>query len=188
MQMRSLRARTISPIVSLALAAVVIGALSGSSAPAPASLELRSTAFQPGGDIPKKFTCSGSDVSPALEWGEPPAGTRSLALIVDDPDAPAGTWVHWVVFDLPASARRLPEDVSKSESVPGGGRQGVNDFKKTGYGGPCPPPGSPHRYFFKIYALDKSLELGAHSTKESVEGAMKGHVLAQGELIGRFRR
>lgn len=188
MQMRSLRARTIPLIVSLAFAAAVMGALSGSSAPAPASLELRSTAFQPGGDIPKKFTCSGSDVSPALEWGEPPAGTRSLALIVDDPDAPAGTWVHWVVFDLPASARRLPEGVAKSESVPGGGRQGLNDFQKTGYGGPCPPPGAPHRYFFKIYAVDKPLGLGPHSTKQSVEEAMKGHVLAQGELMGRFGR
>ena len=107
---------------------------------------------------------------------------------MDDPDAPAGDWVHWVVFDLPATARRLPEGVAKSEAVPSGGRQGLNDFEKTGYGGPCPPSGTPHRYFFRIYALDKPLGLGPRSTKQSVEEAMKGHILAQGELMGRFGR
>src|SRR5579863_180585 len=160
---------------------------SGSSAPAApsAALDLRTSAFKPGGDIPKRFTCSGADVSPALDWAEPPPGTQSFALIMDDPDAPAGVWVHWVVFDLPAAVRRLPEGVPTAESVPGGGRQGLNDFEKAGYGGPCPPPGRPHRYFFKLYALDKPLGLDAHATKASVEEAIKGHVLAQGELMGR---
>ena len=153
-----------------------------------ASLKLHTAAFKPGADIPRKFTCTGPDVSPALDWDEPPAGTRSLALIMDDPDAPAGTWVHWVVFDLPASTRQLPEGVPKAEAVPGGGRQGVNDFGKTGYGGPCPPPGKPHRYFFKLYAVDRPLGLDARATKHDVEQAMQGHILAQGELVGRFGR
>ena len=153
----------------------------------PASLELRTTAFKPGGDIPGKFTCSGTDVSPALAWGEAPSGTAGFALIMDDPDAPAGTWVHWVVYDLPASARQLPEGVPKGDTVSGGWRQGINDFGNPGYGGPCPPPGKPHRYFFKLYALDKQLGLN-RATKQTVEQAMKGHILAQGELMGRFGR
>jgi Raf kinase inhibitor-like YbhB/YbcL family protein len=153
----------------------------------PASLELRTTAFKPGGDIPGKFTCSGTDVSPALAWGGAPSGTASFALIMDDPDAPAGTWVHWVVYDLPASARQLPEGVRKADAVSGGGRQGINDFGNPGYGGPCPPPGKPHRYFFKLYALNKQLGLD-RATKQAVEQAMKGHILAQGELMGRFGR
>ncbi len=164
-------------------------AANGSSRPeaSPASLELRTTAFKPGGDIPRKFTCSGPDTSPALAWNEPPAGTQSFALVMDDPDAPAGTWVHWVVYDLPPSTHQLPEGVPKDGAVPGGGRQGVNDFEKTSYGGPCPPPGKPHRYFFKLYALDKKLGLD-RATKRDVEQAMHGHILAQGELVGRFGR
>jgi len=110
------------------------------------SFQITSTAFQPGGDIPRKYTCEGPDVSPALSWTDPPAGTQSFALISDDPDAPVGTWVHWVAYDLPASARQLPERVPKADTIPGGGVQGQNDFRKTGYGGPCPPPGKPHRY------------------------------------------
>lgn len=151
-------------------------------------MKLISTAFQPGGDIPTKYTCSGVDVSPALSWTDPPADTKSFALIADDPDAPAGTWVHWVVYDLPPSARQLPEDVSKTDSVSGGGVQGQNDFRKIGYGGPCPPPGNPHRYYFKLYALDSKLNLKPGATKKAVEQAMQGHVLAQAELMGRFRR
>jgi hypothetical protein len=152
------------------------------------TMKLISTAFQPGGDIPTKYTCSGVDVSPALSWTDPPADTKSFALIADDPDAPAGTWVHWVVHDLPPSARQLPEDVSKTDSVSGGGVQGQNDFRKIGYGGPCPPPGNPHRYYFKLYALDSKLNLKPGATKKAVEQAMQGHVLAQAELMGRFRR
>jgi len=152
------------------------------------ALELKTTAFAPGGSIPKKFTCDGPDVSPALTWTAPPAGTQSFALVMDDPDAPVGTWVHWVLYDLPAAARELAENVPKSEELAGGARQGRNDFRKTGYGGPCPPPGPPHRYFFKLYALDAKLNLKAGATKADVEKAMKGRILAQAELVGRYGR
>lgn len=152
------------------------------------AFELESTAFQPGGDIPKKFTCDGPDVSPALSWNDPPGAAQSFALIADDPDAPVGTWVHWVLYDLPGSARELPEGVPKEGELKGGGRQGTNDFRKIGYGGPCPPKGKPHRYFFKLYALDAKLNLKAGATKADVEGAMKGHILAHAEMIGRYGR
>ena len=153
-----------------------------------AGFGLRSEAFTPGADIPRKFSCQGSDMSPALVWTDPPAGTQSLVLIVDDPDAPAGTWVHWVLYDLPPSPRRLEEALQPTAELPGGGRQGTNDFGKSGYGGPCPPPGKPHRYFFKLYALDSRLNLKAGATKGDVEQAMKGHVLGKAELMGRYRR
>ncbi len=151
-------------------------------------LTITSGAFEAGGAIPRKFTCDGPDVSPALNWNDPPAGTQSLALIADDPDAPVGTWVHWVLYDLPASAQSLPENVPKQEQLQDGSRQGRNDFGKIGYGGPCPPPGKPHRYFFKLYALDAKLDLKAGATKAGVEKAIEGHVLAQGELMGRYGR
>ncbi len=149
---------------------------------------LRAEAFNPGADIPRKFSCQGSDTSPALVWTDPPPATQSLVLIVDDPDAPAGTWVHWVLYDLPSSTRRLDEALPPTADVAGGGRQGANDFGKTGYGGPCPPPGKAHRYFFKLYALDSRLNLRAGATKPDVEQAMKGHVLAKAEVMGRYRR
>jgi Raf kinase inhibitor-like YbhB/YbcL family protein len=152
------------------------------------ALKLTSSAFEPGATIPKKFTCDGPDVSPALAWTEPPPGTQSFALICDDPDAPVGTWVHWVLFDVPASTRSLPEDVAKTDELPGGARQGRNDFRKIGYGGPCPPRGPAHRYFFKLYALDAKLALKSGATKADIERAMAGHVLAQTELMGRYAR
>lgn len=152
------------------------------------TLKLTSSAFEPGATIPKKFTCDGPDVSPALNWSDPPAGTQSFALIADDPDAPVGTWVHWVLYDLPADARSLAENVPKQEQLPSGARQGRNDFRKIGYGGPCPPPGKPHRYFFKLYALDAKLNLKAGAAKAEVEKAMQEHILAQGELMGRYGR
>lgn len=152
------------------------------------SLQINSTAFSAGETIPKKFTCDGPDVSPKLAWNEPPAKTQSIALIMDDPDAPVGTWVHWVLYDLPADTRELPEGVSKQEQLSSGARQGRNDFGKTGYGGPCPPPGKAHRYFFKLYALDAQLGLKAGVKKADLERAMQGHILAQGELIGRYGR
>ena len=152
------------------------------------SLQISSAAFSAGETIPKKFTCDGPDVSPKLSWSEPPAKTQSFALIADDPDAPVGTWIHWVLFDLPADTKELAEGVAKLEQLPNGARQGRNDFGKIGYGGPCPPPGNPHRYFFKLYALDAKLNLKAGSTKADVERAMKGHILAQAELIGRYGR
>ncbi|HEV2492928.1 MAG TPA: YbhB/YbcL family Raf kinase inhibitor-like protein [Terriglobia bacterium] len=161
---------------------------SGVSDSSPAALALRTSAFKPGGDIPAKFTCAGPNISPALDWGEPPSGTQSFTLIMDDPDAPSGTWVHWVVYDLPASTRRLPEGVKKGDALKSGGQQGVNDFGDAGYGGPCPPPGKPHRYFFKLYAVDKPLGLAAGVRKPQVESTLKGHILAQSELMGRFRR
>ncbi len=151
-------------------------------------LNIRSTAFEPNGTIPRKYTCDGPDVSPPLRWDDPPAGTQSFALIMDDPDAPAGTWVHWVLFNLPGSARALPENVPRDGQLPDGARQGRNDFRKTGYGGPCPPKGPAHRYFFKLYALDAKLGLKAGATKAEVEKAMQEHILAQGELVGRYGR
>ena len=151
-------------------------------------LQITSTAFSAGETIPRKFTCDGPDVSPKLTWNEPPAKTQSFALIMDDPDAPVGTWVHWVLFDLPADAKELSEGIAKQEQLSNGARQGRNDFGKIGYGGPCPPPGKPHRYFYKLYALDSKLNLKAGATKADVERAMKGHVLAQAELMGRYGR
>jgi Raf kinase inhibitor-like YbhB/YbcL family protein len=152
------------------------------------SLQISSTAFLAGETIPKKFTCDGPDVSPPLKWNEPPAKTQSIALIMDDPDAPAGTWVHWVLYDLPANTRELSEGVAKQEQLSSGARQGRNDFGKIGYGGPCPPPGKPHRYFFKLYALDAKVNLKSGATKADVERAMKGHILARAELIGKYGR
>ena len=149
---------------------------------------LTSKAFDNDGNIPKTFTCDGTDVSPALAWNDPPPGTKSLALISDDPDAPMGTWVHWVAFDIPAGTRELPEGVAKTADLPAGGRQGRTDFGRIGYGGPCPPPGKPHRYYFRLYALDTQLNLKPGSTKPDVEKAMKGHILAQAELMGRYGR
>jgi len=144
--------------------------------------------FANGADIPKQFTCSGEDRSPALEWSGAPAGTKSLALIVADPDAPVGTWVHWVAFNIPATAHSLGGGVEKKEQLADGTRQGQNDFKKTGYNGPCPPPGKAHRYFFKLYALSGELSLKPGATKADVERAMEGHVLGHAEWMGRFRR
>jgi Raf kinase inhibitor-like YbhB/YbcL family protein len=152
------------------------------------AMKLTSNAFAPGADIPVRFTCSGEDVSPGLTWTDGPAGTQSFALIMDDPDAPSGTFTHWVLFDLPPQTRQLRENVSKAEELPGGGRQGRNDFRRVGYGGPCPPPGKPHRYFFKLYALDSKLNLKPGATKGEVEAAMKGHILQQADLIGKFKR
>lgn len=145
------------------------------------------TAFQDGGLISKKFTCDGPDISPALVWTESPAGTKSFALIMDDPDALAGTWVHWVLYDLPGDARKLAEGVAKDLRLPEGSRQGRNDFGKIGYNGPCPPKGGPHRYFLKLYALDRKIKLKAGATKAELERAMKGHILAEAEVVGRFQ-
>jgi Raf kinase inhibitor-like YbhB/YbcL family protein len=151
-------------------------------------IQISSTAFSDGQPIPTKFTCDGSDVSPALAWSGAPAGTKSFALIADDPDAPVGTWVHWVIYDLPAGTGSLPEGVAKSQIISGNVKQGLNDFKRIGYGGPCPPPGKPHRYFFKLYALDTMLDLKPGATKADLLNSMEGHVLAQGQLMGTYQR
>ncbi|HKS75519.1 MAG TPA: YbhB/YbcL family Raf kinase inhibitor-like protein [Terriglobales bacterium] len=151
-------------------------------------MNLTSSSFASGGNIPKKYTCDADDNSPALSWSGAPQGTKSFALIADDPDAPVGTWTHWLLYDLPATSTRLPENVSKVDEPPTGGRQGRNDFHKTGYGGPCPPPGKPHRYFFKLYALDQTLNLKAGGSKKELEQAMRAHILAQAELVGKYGR
>lgn len=151
---------------------------------------LTSTAFADNGTIPQQFTCDGSNVSPALTWNGAPPNTRTFALIADDPDAPAGTWVHWVLFNLPGNSTALPENVARDETLAslGNAAQGRNDFKKIGYGGPCPPSGKPHRYFFKLYALDTALALHPGSTKAQVEAAMHGHIVATAQLIGSYSR
>jgi Raf kinase inhibitor-like YbhB/YbcL family protein len=153
----------------------------------PMSFSLTTTAFPAGGDIPKKYTCDGSDMSPALTWAGAPAGTQSLALIADDPDAPVGTWTHWVLWNIPP-AGALPEGVAKVETLADGPRQGKNDFKRIGYGGPCPPPGKPHRYFFRLFALDARVGVKAGASRNELERSMKGHVLAQTELMGKYGR
>jgi Raf kinase inhibitor-like YbhB/YbcL family protein len=149
--------------------------------------ELTSAAFAHEESIPGRYTCDGDDVSPALQWSDPPAGTQSLALIVDDPDAPMGAWVHWVVYNLPAETRALPEAVSSNTDLPDGSRHGQNSWRRTDYGGPCPPSGV-HRYVFKLYALDTVLGLEAGASKEQLLQAMEGHILAQTELIGTYTR
>ncbi len=152
------------------------------------TMNLTSTSFPEGSRIPAKYTCNGAGISPQLAWSAPPAGTVSFALIVTDPDAPGRTFVHWVLYDLPAAAQALPEGVPTQGQLPDGSRQGRNDFGDIGYGGPCPPPGSPHHYVFTIYALDAKLNLPIGATRAQVEAAMQGHILARGELIGLFQR
>lgn len=160
------------------------------------AINLTSTAFKDGEDIPKKHTCDGVNVSPHLQWDGVPAQTNSIALVCDDPDAPGGMWVHWVIYNIPADYVELTEGVAKSslkrdeteEELENGARQGTNDFGKFGYGGPCPPKGSRHRYFFKIYALDAVMDANAGGTKEELIDAMGGHILAEGKLMGRFGR
>lgn len=150
-------------------------------------IAITSNAFDEGGLIPSKYTCDGVDVSPPLRWDGIPEGAASIALICDDPDAPMGTWVHWVLFNLPARAKELAENIPRDETLTDGTRQGINDFGKIGYGGPCPPSGT-HRYFFKIYALDTQLDLATGADKSQLLEAMEGHILAQGQLMGKYKR
>jgi Raf kinase inhibitor-like YbhB/YbcL family protein len=152
------------------------------------ALELSSSAFEQNGTVPRKYTCDGKDVSPPLAWTGPPSGTQSFALITDDPDAPGGTWVHWVIYDLPASARSLADAVPSVPRLDDGAVQGTNDFKKLGYGGPCPPKGGAHRYFFKLYALDRKVTLQPGASKAQLVQAMKGHILAEAQLVGLYKR
>jgi Raf kinase inhibitor-like YbhB/YbcL family protein len=152
------------------------------------SFALTTTAFANGGAIPSKYTCDGIDVSPALRWNNSPAGTQTFALIADDPDAPVGTWTHWILWNIAGQTTALPEGVPKVGGSGDGVRQGHNDFKRIGYGGPCPPPGKPHRYFFKLYALDIKLNVKTGAGREEVERAMKGHVLAETEWMGTYGR
>ena len=151
-------------------------------------MKLTSSAFAANSRIPVRYTCDGANISPPLAWAGAPAGTKSFTLIMDDPDARPDTWVHWVIYDLPATAHDLPENVPKQKELASGARNGVNGEPKIGYEGPCPPPGPVHNYHFKFYALDTKLGLAAGATKADVEKAMKGHVLAGGELVGLFKR
>ena len=150
-------------------------------------VQLTSTAFKEGEAIPRGYTCDGANVSPPLEWTGVSKTAKTIALIADDPDAPAGTWVHWVLYNLPAGGLGLIENTPPTETLNGGGVQGKNDFGKIGYGGPCPPSGT-HRYFFKFYALDSDLSLKPGATKAEVEKAMEGHIVGQAQLMGKYRR
>jgi hypothetical protein len=148
---------------------------------------ITSSAFSEGGMIPRQYSCDGPDVSPELFWEGVPEDTRSLALICDDPDAPVGTWVHWVLFNIPAGEKGLPAQIAPDATLSNGALHGTNDFRRLGYGGPCPPGGT-HRYYFKLYALDTTLPLDAGATKAQVEAAMAGHILAHAQLMGKYKR
>lgn len=152
-----------------------------------AEIEITSFAFAEGDLIPSKYTCDGSGISPPLQWGLVPGETKSIALICDDPDAPIGTFVHWVIFSLPAETKEIEENVPPAKTLPNGAKQGTNGFGTIGYGAPCPPSGT-HRYFFKIYALDMELDLAAGATKSDLLNAIEGHILGQGQLIGKYKR
>lgn len=150
-------------------------------------IKMTSSAFKEGDIIPRKYTCDGQDISPPLAWESVPDATKSLALISDDPDAPMGTWVHWVIFNLPPDAKELSENVPTQRELKNGAKQGTNDFRRIGYGGPCPPRGT-HRYYFKLYALDTMIDISPGATKSQLLKAMEGHILAQGQLMGKYSR
>jgi Raf kinase inhibitor-like YbhB/YbcL family protein len=151
------------------------------------TMEIKSSVFKQEDMIPAKYTCDGQNISPPLTWSGAPAETKSFALICDDPDAPAGTWVHWVIYDIPITVQVLPENVSRAEEVKGIGKNGKNTSRRYGYDGPCPPGGT-HRYYFKLYALDTMLNIDTGLSKEGLLKAMKGHVLAEAQVMGRYKR
>jgi len=150
-------------------------------------MELMSDVFAPDALIPVLYTCDGKDISPPLKWTNPPAEAKSFALVADDPDAPMGTWLHWLIWNIPAGAHSLAASQSTAKELPAGARQGTNDFHKIGYGGPCPPSGT-HRYNFRLYALDRILDLPGGASRAQLEAAMKGHILAEARLVGKYRR
>ena len=182
-------------LVAWALAPFVVGCQDASPRTSPHAkqgapiMQVTSSAFKQEAMIPKQYTGEGKDVSPPLAWSGVPAGVMSFALICDDPDAPRkDPWVHWVIFNLPADTKDLAEGISGTSRLPAGAKEGKNDFGKIGYGGPMPPPGKPHRYYFKLYALDRMLDLKEGSTKRQVEEAIEDHILAEGQLMGRYAR
>jgi len=150
-------------------------------------IKVTSSAFKEGEMIPKKYTCDGEELSPPLNWTDVPAAAKSVALISDDPDAPMGTWVHWVIFNMPADATGLPEGIPADKMLPSGAKQGINGSRGIGYAGPCPPSGI-HRYYFKVYAVDKMLDLEPGIAKKDLLNAMEGHTLGQGQLMGKYKR
>ena len=192
----SVRVRKVTLLSLLMICLVLVIASCGPS-PTPTTMpekgdqamafELTSSVFTQGEPIPVKYTCDGEDISPPLEWGDPPQGTRSFALINDDPDAPVGTWDHWILYNLPSEARSLPEAIPSDAELSDGSQHGQNSWRRPGYGGPCPPSGT-HRYFFKLYALDTTLDLASGVNKEQLLQAMEGHVLGQAELMGIYSR
>jgi Raf kinase inhibitor-like YbhB/YbcL family protein len=174
-------------VMGMGIVLFLVGCKSDTPAPAAEggndmAIQVTSSAFAEGGAIPRIYTCDDQNVSPPLAWTGVPGNAVSLAVIMDDPDAPAGIWVHWVLYNLPANLTSLEQGKN------GGGTEGKNDFNRTGYGGPCPPRGSNHRYTIKVYALDRLLDLKAGATKAQVESALRGHILAQGQLMGRYGR
>ncbi len=179
-------------VTGFALAITLVTGCRGAAKPEPGAaapqLQLTAIGFAPGGNIPASLTCDGRNTSPALSWSDPPAATKSFALILDDPDAPGSGFVHWVLYNLPATARALPASEPKQNQLSDGSLQGRNDFDDIGYGGPCPPGHSPHHYRFVLYALDAPLSLPAGATKQQVEDALKGHIVARGRLIGLYSR
>jgi len=152
------------------------------------ALELKSAAFGNNEFIPEEYTCQGEDISPPLSWSEVPEGTKSFALICDDPDAPAGTWVHWVIYNIPPGEQGFSPGVKSQETLGNGSKQGMTDFGRVGYGGPCPPPGNPHRYFFKLYALDVLLNINPGLTKKELLQKIEGHIIEETQIVGKFRR
>jgi Raf kinase inhibitor-like YbhB/YbcL family protein len=175
--------------LSAYLALIVVLAASASTLAADRGpLVLSSSAFASGATIARQYTCDSADNSPPLTWDGVPDGTKSFALILADPDAPSGNFIHWVVYNLPAAARSLPEALQKTKSIASGGAQGINSFGRIGYNGPCPPRGPAHHYHFKLYALDAALDLKSAASAAAVEAGVKGHVLATAELVGTFGR
>ena len=174
-------------LAGLAMFLAACGSAAGLSAEWVATFPLTSTAFTSGGAMPIKYSCNGENVSPPLAWTEPPAGTQSFALIVEDPDVPSGTWTHWALYNIPASTSSLPEAVPSEEQLADGSQQGINSGKAIGYQGPCPPSGT-HRYFFKLYALDTTLDLPSGATSKELVKAMGGHILGYAELMGIYSK
>jgi len=179
----------IAVILIISLLAVYMGMVrKPETIPPIKTFKLTSPAFEEGGYIPRKYTCEGDDVSPPLSWEDYPSETKSFVLIVEDPDAPRGVFTHWIAYNIPADVNMLEEGVERVEKLPSGIMQGVNDFGRIGYGGPCPPPGKPHRYVFKLYALDVVLDLEPGASKDEVLKAMSGHILAEATLTGLYSR
>jgi Raf kinase inhibitor-like YbhB/YbcL family protein len=183
---------------SIILAVLAVWPLVGCEAKSPSNtpnsggtkmaFELTCSAFKNGDSIPAKYTGDSADISPPLKWTAPPPATKSFALICDDPDAPMGTWVHWVVYNIPPTMLEFAEAMPKDATLPSGIRQGRTDFGSTGYGGPAPPKGKPHRYYFKLYALDNTIDLKPGATKAELEKAIKGKILAEATLMGKYQR